>query len=56
MQQLEFQLNCEYVELKQLLKTVGLCDGGGGLAGTISDVTIHANVNNKTCLHAEEHT
>lgn len=29
MQQLEFQLNGEYVELNQLLKLVGVCDSGG---------------------------
>lgn len=29
MQQLEFQLNGEYVELNQLLKMTGLCDSGG---------------------------
>ena len=29
MQQLEFQLDGEYVELNQLLKIVGLCDSGG---------------------------
>jgi ribosome-associated protein len=29
MQQLEFQLNGDYVELNQLLKMVGLCDSGG---------------------------
>jgi len=29
MQQLEFQLKGEYVELNQLLKMVGLCDSGG---------------------------
>ncbi|MDP1592881.1 MAG: RNA-binding S4 domain-containing protein [Gallionella sp.] len=29
MQQLQFQLNGEYVELNQLLKMVGLCDSGG---------------------------
>ncbi len=29
MQQLEFQLNGEYIELNQLLKMVGLCDSGG---------------------------
>ncbi|MCK9201735.1 MAG: RNA-binding S4 domain-containing protein [Gallionella sp.] len=29
MQQLEFQLNGEHVELNQLLKMVGLCDSGG---------------------------
>jgi hypothetical protein len=33
MQQIEFQLNCEYVELNQLLKMVGLCDSGGQGAG-----------------------
>lgn len=29
MQETEFQLNGEYVELNQLLKMVGLCDSGG---------------------------
>ncbi|MDP2143917.1 MAG: RNA-binding S4 domain-containing protein [Gallionella sp.] len=29
MQQIEFQLNGEFVELNQLLKMVGLCDSGG---------------------------
>lgn len=29
MQQLEFQLIGEYVELNQLLKLVGVCDSGG---------------------------
>lgn len=29
MQQTEFQLNSEFVELNQLLKMVGLCDSGG---------------------------
>ena len=29
MQQLEFQLNGEFVELNQLLKLVGVCDSGG---------------------------
>jgi len=29
MQQLEFQLNGEFVELNQLLKMVGLCNSGG---------------------------
>jgi ribosome-associated protein len=29
MQELEFQLNGEFVELNQLLKMVGLCDSGG---------------------------
>ncbi len=29
MQELEFQLNGEYVELNQLLKMTGLCDSGG---------------------------
>ena len=29
MQQLEFQLQGEYVELNQLLKMVGICDSGG---------------------------
>lgn len=29
MQQLEFQLKGDYVELNQLLKLVGVCDSGG---------------------------
>ena len=29
MQQLEFQLNGEFVELNQLLKMAGLCNSGG---------------------------
>ena len=29
MQQLQFELNDEYVELNQLLKLVGVCDSGG---------------------------
>jgi ribosome-associated protein len=29
MQQIEFQLNGEFVELNQLLKMAGLCDSGG---------------------------
>ena len=29
MQQIEFQLNGEYVELNQLLKLAGVCDSGG---------------------------
>jgi ribosome-associated protein len=29
MQEIEFQLNSEYVELNQLLKMTGLCDSGG---------------------------
>ncbi len=29
MQQLEFRLNGEFVELNQLLKLVGVCDSGG---------------------------
>lgn len=29
MQDLEFELNDEYVELNQLLKLIGVCDSGG---------------------------
>ena len=29
MQQFEFELNDEFVELNQLLKLIGLCDSGG---------------------------
>ena len=37
MQQLEFQLNGEYVELNQLLKMVGLCDSGGAGKAIVAD-------------------
>ncbi len=37
MQQLEFQLNGEYVELNQLLKMVGLCDSGGAGKAMVAD-------------------
>ncbi len=30
MQQIEFQLDRDHVELNQLLKLAGLCDSGGG--------------------------
>lgn len=29
MQQIEFQLNGDYIELNQLLKMAGVCDSGG---------------------------
>ena len=29
MQTVDFELNCEYIELNQLLKLVGICDSGG---------------------------
>lgn len=52
MQQLEFILNGEYVELNQLLKLVGLCDSGG--AGKVlvasGDVAVDGKVElRKTC-------
>ena len=37
MQQIEFQLNGEYVELNQLLKMVGLCDSGGAGKALVAD-------------------
>ena len=52
MQQLNFSLNGEFVELNQLLKLVGICDSGG--AGKIlvasGDVMVDGKVElRKTC-------
>lgn len=52
MQQLEFILNGEYVELNQLLKLVGVCDSGGAgkmlVAG--GDVSVDGKTElRKTC-------
>jgi len=48
MQQLEFSLNGEYVELNQLLKLVGVCDSGG--AGKILVSTGNVKVDGKVEL------
>jgi len=56
MQQLEFQLNGEYVELNQLLKLVGVCDSGGAGKALVAEgvVSVDGHVElRKTCkIHA----
>jgi len=52
MQQLEFHLQGEYVELNQLLKLVGICDSGGAgkMLVASGDVSVDGNVElRKTC-------
>ncbi len=52
MQQLEFQLKGEYVELNQLLKLVGVCDSGGAGKALVAEgvVSVDGNVElRKTC-------
>jgi ribosome-associated protein len=52
MQQLEFHLEGEYVELNQLLKLVGICDSGGGgkMLVASGDVSVDGKVElRKTC-------
>ena len=52
MQQLEFQLNGEYVELNQLLKLVGVCDSGGAGKALVTEgvVSVDGQVElRKTC-------
>jgi len=52
MQQLEFQLNGEYVELNQLLKLVGVCDSGGAGKALVAEgvVSVDGHVElRKTC-------
>ena len=52
MQQLEFQLNGEYVELNQLLKLVGVCDSGGAGKALVAEgvVSVDGQVElRKTC-------
>jgi ribosome-associated protein len=48
MQQIEFNLEAEFVELNQLLKLVGLCDSGG--AGKMLVATGDVSVDGKTEL------
>lgn len=43
MQQLEFQLNGEHVELNQLLKMVGLCDSGGAGKALVAGGAVSVN-------------
>lgn len=52
MQQIEFSLNGEYVELNQLLKLVGVCDSGGAgkMLVASGDVKVDGKVElRKTC-------
>ena len=52
MQQLEFQLKGEFVELNQLLKLVGVCDSGGAGKALVAEgvVSVDGNVElRKTC-------
>lgn len=52
MQQLEFQLQGEFVELNQLLKLVGICDSGGAGKMIVAngDVKVDGKVElRKTC-------
>lgn len=52
MQQLEFQLNGEFVELNQLLKLVGICDSGGAGKAIVAsgEVSVDGQVElRKTC-------
>ncbi|MDB5762345.1 MAG: hypothetical protein JWQ21_1340 [Herminiimonas sp.] len=52
MQQLEFSLNGEYVELNQLLKLTGICDSGGAGKALVAsgNVSVDGQVElRKTC-------
>lgn len=52
MQQVDFSLNGEYVELNQLLKLVGVCDSGGAgkMLVASGDVKVDGKVElRKTC-------
>lgn len=52
MQQLNFSLNGEFVELNQLLKLVGICDSGGAgkMLVASGDVMVDGKVElRKTC-------
>jgi len=52
MQQLEFQINGEFVELNQLLKLVGVCDSGGAGKALVAEgvVSVDGHVElRKTC-------
>ncbi|MBK8570850.1 MAG: RNA-binding S4 domain-containing protein [Nitrosomonadales bacterium] len=52
MQQLEFKLNGEFIELNQLLKMVGVCDSGGAGKALVAEgvVSVDGHVElRKTC-------
>lgn len=56
MQQLEFRLNSDYVELNQLLKLMGVCDSGGAGKALVAKGVVSVNGKielRKTCkIHA----
>ncbi|GAB2784300.1 RNA-binding S4 domain-containing protein [Dyella kyungheensis] len=56
MQELEFDLDRDYVELNQLLKLVGLCDSGGAGKAIVASGVVYvdgAQELRKTCkIHA----
>lgn len=58
MQQLEFSLNGDHVELNQLLKLVGVCDSGGAGKMLVASgaVSVDGKVElRKTCkIHAHQ--
>ncbi|CAN5267885.1 RNA-binding S4 domain-containing protein [soil metagenome] len=43
MQELEFTLNADYVELNQLLKLVGVCDSGGAGKMLVASGEVHVD-------------
>jgi ribosome-associated protein len=43
MQQLEFQLRGEFVELNQLLKLTGVCDSGGAGKALVAEGAVSVN-------------
>ena len=56
MQELDFELDRDYVELNQLLKLVGLCDSGGAGKAIVATGAVYvdgAQELRKTCkIHA----
>lgn len=56
MQELDFELDRDYVELNQLLKLVGLCDSGGAGKAIVASGVVYvdgAQELRKTCkIHA----
>ncbi|GAA3921071.1 RNA-binding S4 domain-containing protein [Luteimonas lutimaris] len=52
MQQLDFQLERDFVELNQLLKLAGLCDSGGAGKALVASGDVHVDgvvETRKTC-------
>jgi ribosome-associated protein len=43
MQQLEFELSAEFIELNNLLKVMGLCDSGGAAKQLIAQGHVYVN-------------